>query len=132
MAKFGIGVGEEFPVNEPPARGPSESEADYAERRRYWRQHYWLHVATRVAVIALIVAFIVWMFIPHPMPVIPEGARGYYGYRHHFFPFPLLMILLFALAWRALAHRRWHHHHHHYDAPHSRGEPPGRRDREEA
>ena len=127
MAKFGIGVGEEFPINEPPGRGPSESEADYAERRRHWRRHYWLHVATtRIAVIALIVAFIVWMFIPQPMPVLPDGARGYYGYRHHFFPFPLLMILLFALAWRALAHRRWHHHHHHWD------HGPRRRDREEA
>ena len=32
----------------------------------------------------------------------------------------------FVLAWRALAHRRWHHHHHHWH-----GEPRWR-DREEA
>jgi len=117
MAKFGIGVCEEFPVDEPPRRSPSETDADYAERRRYWRQHYWLHVATRIAVIALIVAFIVWMFIPHPVAPIPAGANGFH--RHFFFPFPLLMILLFVLAWRALGHRRWHHHHHHWhDQPH--------------
>lgn len=125
MAKFGIGVGEEFPVDEPPARNPSESDADYAERRHYWRRHYYLHLATRLAVIALIIAFIVWMFVPHPTYTVPAGAPAYYGYHHHFFPFPLLMILLFALAWRALAHRRGHHHHHWHDGR------PGH-DREEA
>ena len=121
MAKFGIGVGEEFPVDEPPPRNPAESDADYAERRRYWRQHYYLHLATRLAVIALIVAFIVWMFIPPPMVTVPDGAHAYYGYHRHFFPFPLLFILLFVLAWRAIGHRRWHHHHHWHD---------GRRDRD--
>jgi hypothetical protein len=133
MAKFGIGVGEEFPVDEPPARNPSENEADYAVRRRYWRQHFYLHLATRLAFIALIVAFIVWMFIPHAAVPLADGAQGYYGYRHHyFFPFPLLLILLFVLAMRAMGHRRWHHHHHWHDGPRRRGAPPWQRDREEA
>jgi hypothetical protein len=124
MAKFGIGVGEEFPVDDPPPRSPNESDADRAERRRYWRQHHYLHLATRLAVIALIVAFIVWMFIPHATYTVPAGAPRYY--RHFFFPFPLLLILLFVLAWRALGHRRGHHHHHHlHDERHFR------RDREE-
>ena len=129
MAKFGIGVGEEFPVNEPPARNASESDADYAERRRYWRQHHYLHLATRLAVVALIVSFIVWMFIPHPpMPMpMPAGMHGPYGFHHHFFfPFPLLLIVLFVLAWRGFGRRHWHHHHHRHDESH------WRRDREEA
>jgi hypothetical protein len=127
MAKFGIGVGEEFPVDEPPARNPSENDADWAERRRYWRQHYYLHLATRLAVIALIVAFIVWMFIPHATYTVPAGTPAYYGFhRHFFFPFPLLLILLFVLAMRAMGRRRWHHHHHWHD------EPRRWRDREEA
>jgi len=127
MAKFGIGVGEEFPVNEPPARNASESDADYAERRRYGRHHHYLHLATRLAVVALIVSFIVWMFIPHPPMPMPAGMHGPYGFHHHFFfPFPLLLIVLFVLAWRGFGRRHWHHHHHRHD------EPRSWRDREEA
>ena len=115
MTKFGIGVGEEFPVEEPPPGRPDpEREAALAARDRYRRQHHYLHVATRIAVIALLVAFIVWMFVPHPYITAPGAVGGYGFHRHFFFPFfPLLLILLFAFAWRRRAgcHYRYRHWH---------------------
>ena len=125
MAKFSVGVGEEFPVDEPPSQKPNpESEAAWAERRRYWRRHHILSVATRIAVIALIVALIVWLFIPHPYYAGAYAPGGYPYHRHFFFPFfPLLLIFLFAFAWRrGGCYRRGHWH----------DEPRGRGPREEA
>ena len=114
MAKFGIGVGEEFPVEEP-QRKPEESEEALAERRRYWRRHQMLHLATRIAVIALILAAIVWMFVPHPYAAGPYAPYGYGYHRHFFFPFfPLLLFFVIAMAWRrggCWRGRHWHHGH---------------------
>ena len=103
MAKIGVGVGEEFPVNEPPPHPPDpDRDAVLEARRRYWRSRHYLHIATRVAIIALIAAFIVWLFLPHADVAPPNAANAYPYYRHFFFfPFfPLILILLFALAWR--------------------------------
>jgi hypothetical protein len=119
MSKFGVGVGEDFPVDEPPSPRP-ESEEERAQRLRHRRHHHMLHIATRIAFLALIVAFIVWMFVPHPYTAGPAGY-GPYGYgfhRHVFFPFfPLLLIFVLAMAWRRRCYgpyRHWHEHRH-YD-----------------
>ncbi len=114
MAKYGIGVGEEFPVDEPPQRQPTpESEEMLAERRRRMKHHHILHVATRLAVIALIVSFIVWMFMPHPIAIGAAAPAGYAFHRHFFFPFfPLLLIFVLAMAWRRRGcHRHSYHWH---------------------
>jgi hypothetical protein len=118
MTKIGIGVGEEFPVDDattPPAPPTGHSNDDDG-RRRHWRRRFLLHILTRVAFIALVVAAIVWMFSPHyfyPGPY--ANLPGYYPRPHHFFFFPLFPILLigfFALAWRRGGchghHRHWH------------------------
>jgi hypothetical protein len=112
MTKIGVGVGEEFPVDEPPPSQPDpEREADREARRRHWRQHHYLYIATRIAVIALIVAFIVWMFVPHAAVVSANAAGGYPYQRHFFFPFfPLLLIFLFAFAWRRRGCSYGRHH----------------------
>ena len=123
MAKFGIGVGEEFPVDE--ARPPEPPPPNELERRRrHWRRFRFLHLLTRIAVLALIVSGIVWLFRPrayfYPDPyLLPYGP-----YPHHFFfPFfPLLLIgLLIAVAW----HRRGCYGMHRWHGPdddHRRGE----------
>jgi hypothetical protein len=114
MAKLGVGVGEEFPIGEPPRKTPEETEQERAQRRRHWRQHHVLGLITRIAAIALIVSLIVWMFVPHGHVAVADGPRDFYHYGHHyFFPFPLLLILLFVLAWRGFVrhgHRHWHRH----------------------
>src|ERR1700704_2397222 len=74
MAKFGIGVGEEFPVDEPPNPPPPDNDEERG-RRRHWRLHHWLHLLTRVAVLALIVSAIVWLFrAPHFYPYSAHRA----------------------------------------------------------
>ena len=120
MTKIGVGVGEEFPVDEPPPPKPDpERDAALEARERYWRRHHYLHVATRVAFIALIAALIVWMFVA-PLYVAPIAASGAVHHPHFFFPFfPLLLILLFAFAWRRRAGCHYGHHHWH-DEPRSR------------
>ncbi len=120
MSKIGIGVGSEFPVDDanapppPPANGATGGDNG---RRRSWRGHLVLHILTRLAFIALVIAAIVWMFSPHyfyagPYAQLPSRA---YPYPHHFFFFPffpILLIALFALVWRRRGcygrHRHWH------------------------
>ena len=102
MAKFGIGVGEEFPVDEartPPPSNPDDRERD---RRRHWRRHGFLHLVTRVAFFALIVSGIAWLFRPHYF-YGPYAPYAFHPYTHHvFFPFfPVLLIaVLLSFAWR--------------------------------
>lgn len=114
MAKFGIGVGEEFPVDEP-ANPPPPNDDEERRRRHHWRLHHWLHLLTRVTVLALIVSAIVWMFrAPHFYPYAGDAVRPYP--HHFFFPFfpILLIVLLIAFARRSHGcygmRRHWHHH----------------------
>ena len=125
MSKIGIGVGEEFPVEDaktppaPPPGGPGGGGREH----RHGRWHGSLHILTRVAFLALVIAAIVWMFTPHysfqgPYAQLPP--RGFYPYPHHFFFFPffpILLIALFAFAWRRRGCHRYHHHHHWHDEP---------------
>jgi hypothetical protein len=115
MAKFGIGVGEEFPVDEPPNPPPPDDDEE-RRRRRHWRWHFVLHLLTRVALLALIISAIVWLFrAPH---FYPYAADAFHPYPYHFF-FPifpvLLIVLLIAFARRHRGcygmRRHWHHEH---------------------
>ena len=127
MSKIGIGIGEEFPVDDAKAPPNPPGHPDGNEPgRRHWRGHFILHVLARVVLIALVIAAIVWMFSPHyfyPGPYAHVPPYGYYPYAHHFFFFPffpLLLIALFAFAWRRGRcygyhryrddHRRGHYH----------------------
>jgi hypothetical protein len=120
MTKIGIGVGEDFPVDDattPPTPPPGNSGHDNHERR-HWRRRFLLHILTRVGFIAAVIAAIVWMFSPgyfYPGPYARLPPYGYYPYPHHFFFFPffpILLIAIVALAWRrrgCYGHRRhWH------------------------
>ena len=121
MAKFGIGVGEEFPVDE---AAPSESAGDpdgsgrHCGRGRHLhghgRWHFAWHVLFRLALLALLIGAIMSFFggdYDH------GHLRGFYPYPHHFF-FPVLLVaLLLAFAWRR---GRWHHRHWH-DTPRGDG-----------
>jgi hypothetical protein len=115
MAKFGIGVGEEFPVDEPANPPPPDDDEEH-RRRRHWRLHHWLHLLTRVAVLALIVSAIVWMFrAPHFYPYAADAVRPY---PHHFFfrSFRSLLIVPDRSRWRRHGccygmRRHWHHEH---------------------
>lgn len=130
MAKFGIGVGEEFPVDDAAPRNSSASQSENPdnEHRGHWRGHRFLHLATRLAFLALIVAFIVWMFVPHGHMHGFAGPYAFYPYHHHFFfPFfPVLLLVLllgFAFRHRHFCHgsHRWHRGHRHNE-PRDRGE----------
>jgi hypothetical protein len=118
MSKIGIGVGEEFPVND--AKGPPTAPTGAPEGgnwgRRYWRRRrFLLHVLTRIAFVALVISAMVWMFYPAPYAQLPP--YGYYPYHRHFwfFPFfPIFLIAFFAFAWRRQGcyahHHHWHDH----------------------
>jgi len=98
MAKFGIGVGEEFPAGEPSPDAPPPG-----HRHRHSGWHIALHIAARLAVIALVIGAAVWLF---------HGFGGPYpdGHRYGFFPFfPLLVIVLLIFALRRGRHcgHRW-------------------------
>jgi len=119
MAKFGVGVGEDFPVNEPDPGTPTPPHPkDVERRRRHRRWHHVFHVLLRVALILLVISAIAWLFRPayfYPLPY-PYAPYAPYLYPHHFFfPFfPILLItLLIAFAWRrgacyGMHHRHWH------------------------
>ncbi|HYM17425.1 MAG TPA: hypothetical protein VEU06_02575 [Micropepsaceae bacterium] len=117
MAKLGIGVGEEFPVEE---AGPPPPPTPEDEERRRWRPFYFLHLLGRVGVIALIVSVLVWLFRPI-RPFYPDPyllPYGFFPYPHHvFFPFfPLLLVgLLIAILVRrrsCYGPRDWNNRHH--------------------
>ena len=114
MAKFGVGVGEEFPVDEPASPPPAGAEracGRHGHGRRFGWLHLTLHVLFRVAVIALVIAAAVSLLRPHDGGISPNG---FYPYHHHgffpFFPVLLIVLLVFALA-RGGRYRRWRHWH---------------------
>ena len=113
MSKIGIGVGEDFPVQDATPGDPDGNDAE----RHHCRRRYVLHVLTRIVLIGLIIAAIFWMFSPHYFhggPYASLAPYRYHPYPHHFFfPFfPLLLIALFAFAWRRRGCYRHHHHRH--------------------
>jgi hypothetical protein len=127
MAKFGVGVGEEFPVDEPSktepqTQGPERPCGPCGFGYRSGGRHF-THVLFRVAIIALVIAGIASLFRPHFYPYA-YGPYGYYPYPHHFFFFPFFPVLLIGLfilfAWRGGRHRRWRRWHDEHRGP--RGE----------
>ena len=124
MAKFGIGVGEEFPVDDASPRNPQPPRKDDSEERRRRRRWHVVHLLTRFVFLALIVSLIVWLFVPHGhmhdyLGHDYFGHDSFYPYHHHFFLFPwfpiLLIVFLFAFARRRHGcygpyhwHRDWH------------------------
>ena len=108
MSKYGIGVGEEFPVDEPANPSPPESDDDRRKRRSRRRGYSFLHVITRIVLITLVISAIACLFGPHyyyPDSFAPYRSYPYpyYPYPHHFyFPFfsVLLVVVLIAFAWR--------------------------------
>ena len=129
MAKFGIGVGEDFPVDEPkPGETPQPDGArrSCAGRRHGWRGHHrfgFLPFLFRILFVVAVIGAVSFLFHPHfyPWYPAPYSYGGYYPYAPHFgFFFPgLLIFVLVILAFR-------HGHHHHHDHWHR-----GRRDSEE-
>ena len=115
MAKFGVGVGEEFPVDEP-AQPPQQSRERYCGRHghRLGWLHLSLHVLFRVAIIVLVIAAAVSLFRPHPY-----GPDGFHPYPHHFlFPFFPVLLIVLVLAFvrrRGFYRRRRHWHDEHRD-----------------
>jgi hypothetical protein len=109
MAKYGIGVGEEFPVSDPPPPpSPPNPPDDDHHRHRGW--HIALHVITKIALFALVVGALVWLFQPHGVHGY-FGPYAYYPAHHFFFPFfPILLLVLF-LSFAFRRHRYWGHHH---------------------
>jgi|HubBroStandDraft_2_1064218.scaffolds.fasta_scaffold299385_2 hypothetical protein len=117
MSKYGIGVGEEFPVDEPP-NSPPEKVDETRKRSRSRRRYRFFHLLTRIALITLVISAIACLFGPHyyyPGSYAPYRSYPYpyYSYPHHFF-FPffslLLIAILIAFAWRcgSYSRRRWH------------------------
>src|SRR5215831_8168445 len=96
MTKFGVGVGEEFPVEDAKPAEPPPPDEGAEQRWRRWRRHGFFHFLARLALIALVVAAIVWLSGPrvyvYPDPyLLPYGPYPYA--RHFFFPFfPLLLV----------------------------------------
>jgi hypothetical protein len=124
MTKIGVGVGEEFPVEEPPKADASQTETagPRGPHACGWngtsRRHGWVHVTLSVllklAIIGFVAAAAVSLFTAHRFA---DGAYGYYPYPHHFFfPFfPILFLVLILFAFRRdpyWRHRHWHDHWH--------------------
>ena len=116
MSKVGIGVGEEFPLGDPPP-DPPEPERRY----RHGGWHVALHIGLRIALIALVIAVIAWMFTGFGA-YAGHGPYAYYPgwHRHFFFPFfPLFLVLLLIFAFRRRHYygychfRRWRDELHH-------------------
>jgi len=111
MPKLGIGVGEEFPVGDPPPNAP---EPERRHRRSGW--HFAFHILLKVAAIALVIGLIGWMF--YGFGGAWHGPYAYYPgwHGHFFFPFfPLLLVLLLIFTFRRRHYygygcemRRWH------------------------
>jgi hypothetical protein len=127
MSKIGVGVGEEFPIDEgkPPSGPPGEGGPSHGghggpppwRRNRYWHfAHHLLHVALIVAVIFALASF----FHPHPFwhgyaggPPAPGAhpfAAPYYWAPH--FPFGLIAFAVLISLFVFGRHRHHHHHRH--------------------
>jgi len=129
MAKIGVGVGEEFPVDEankaeppPEGGGPRHACGWGGGWGRLGWVHFTLFVLLRLAIIALVVGAAWSLFHPYPFAY---GPYGYRPYPHHFFfPFfPVLLIALFAVFLLRRGHRhRWRHWHDGPRGPGSREE----------
>jgi hypothetical protein len=117
MPKIGIGVGEEFPAQEPP---PHTSEPEKPHRHGRWNIAG--RIILKIAFVVLAISLIGWLFHAFAGPFAWHGpyAYGPYGYHpgwhgHFFFPFfPILLVLLLTFAFRRRHHgygcsmRRWH------------------------
>lgn len=118
MTKFGIGVGEEFPVDDAAPRGPQGSQ-DARGDHRHGLRHRLFHGVRRLTFLALLVSAIVWLL--RSLDVAgPHGPYAFHPGPHHVFFPVLLIVLLVAAAWR---HHR--HHHHHWHDHHHRGRGEG-------
>ncbi|HEY5237946.1 MAG TPA: hypothetical protein VIJ62_06145 [Rhizomicrobium sp.] len=117
MSKYGIGVGEEFPVDESP-NSPPENINEARMRSRYRRSHHFYRLLARIALITLVISMIACLFGPHyyyPDSFVTYRSypNPYFVYPHHFF-FPLfsmlLVAILIAFVWRcgSYSRRRWH------------------------
>ena len=124
MSKFGIGVGEEFPVDDaPPPKTPPEGE-NWRPRHSGW--HFFFHVVAKLALVALVIGGLFWLFHA-PGYGYFHGPYAFTPYPHHFFFFPffpiLFLVLLIGFAFRRHHHygygcrgdgfRRWHDELHH-------------------
>jgi hypothetical protein len=123
MAKLGVGVGEEFPVDEAAPKDPSQTNESEPHCGRGWghhhgRWHFAGHVLFRLAIVGLLIAGVMSFFVRHD---IHDGFHGFHPYPHHFF-FPFLAIALLAVLVfrRGRHHRHWHHGHAHNGHEHDR------------
>lgn len=121
MPKIGIGVGEEFPAQEPPPNSP-EPEKDPKRRHRHGGWHFACHILLKIAFVVLAIGLIGWLFHAFAGPFAWHGPYAYGPYGFHpgwhghfffpFFPFLLVMLLIFAFRRRHYGYgcgmRRWH------------------------
>jgi hypothetical protein len=132
MAKLGVGVGEEFPVDEaapkepaPESTGSDSGGSDSGGSGRcggghwhgrgpsHWhshgRWHFAGHVLFRLAILALLIGGALSFFGRHF-----DGPHGFAPYPHHhffFFPFFWIALIVALVFWRGHWRRRhWHWH----------------------
>jgi hypothetical protein len=111
MAKIGVGVGEEFPVDDAqPPKSPPPGEPPPREpwhHRGGW--HFALHVLARVALIALLIGGIAWLFSGHGFHGYAYGPYAFHPMYHRGFFFPFFPVLLIVLL-VGFAFRRHHYY----------------------
>jgi hypothetical protein len=105
MTKYGIGVGNEFPVDESHNPPPPENDDERWERRRRWHRYRFFRLLMWAGLITLIVCAIACPFQPHyfyPGPIAPYTYYPYpYSYHFLFSFIPVLLVaVLIAFAWR--------------------------------
>jgi len=130
MAKLGVGVGEEFPVDEAAPKEPTQETNESQSRcgggghwhgPGHWhghgRWHFAGHVLFRLAILGLLIGGALSFFGRH---YDHDSFHAIYPYPHHFFfPFFWIALLVALVFWRSRwHHRHWHHGHGH---DHSRG-----------
>ena len=104
MSKFGVGVGEEFPVEDPEGLGPKPlTEEEKALRLRFMKRHFWLGLVIRLAFVGMLAGSMVWLFRNNHFDQTAFAAHHHHGF-FPFFPFLLLMMFLM------FAYRRHHWH----------------------
>jgi hypothetical protein len=123
MTKLGVGVGEEFPVDDAKMReAPSQEDGAQTYCGRGWhghhhgRWHFGWHVLFRLAILGLLIGGVMSFFGWHDLH---DPIHAAYPYPHHFFAPVFWIVLLVALVfWRGA----WHRHHWH---DHPRGDREG-------